>query len=533
MLEFRLLGPLEVLIDGRAVTPTRQKQRALLAVLALHAGTVLSADRLVDELWGEHPPPTAKGSLQNLVSSLRKMLGRDVLQTRDRGYVLDVKPESIDARCFERHVEEALDAPATRRAARLRDALSLWRGPALGDLASERFGALEAGRLEELRLIAEEELFEARLDLGEDAELVPQLEVLVTEHPLRERPRRQLMLALYRAGRQAEALAAYQEARRTLLDELGLEPSPGLRDLQQAILRQDESLLLPGRLPEEERRKVVTVVSADVVNADELGERLDAEVFRDVIERAFAAIRAAVEYHGGRFQEFASHHTLAVFGVPMAHEDDALRAVRAAADARRNLAAVNEELERERQVRVDVRTAVNTGEVVTAERAPSALRVTGDAVALAKRLEQAADPGDILLGTATLRLVRDAVRAEPLEPLPMRGQAKPVAAYRFRQLRADAPAIARRLDAPLVGRAGELAELRRAFDRARHEHRSVFRALVGDAGIGKTRLATELCLELDGSATAVVGRCVSYGEGATWLPLVEVLRSALGDRPVA
>src|SRR5919109_3100012 len=231
--EVKVLGPLEVCIDGRPIELRRRKQRALLALLALRAGEVVSTDRLVDDLWGEAPPKAAVGSLQNLVSELRKSIGADVLVTRPPGYVLEVDRELVDAHRFER---------AVRNGERLREALAVWRGPALADLAFERFAQAEIARLEELRTAAREELFASELEAGRHAQLVAELEAFVAEHPLRERPRGQLMLALYRAGRQAEALEAYQEGRRTLVDELGIEPSPALRQLEQAILRQDEAL---------------------------------------------------------------------------------------------------------------------------------------------------------------------------------------------------------------------------------------------------------------------------------------------------
>ena len=242
MLEFKILGPLEVWEGDAALQLGGQRQRAVLALLALHPGEVVPSERLITELWGESPPPTAATALQNAISQLRKVLGADVVETRAPGYALRVEKEAIDARRFERLLSEAKGAEPGRRAGLLHEALQLWRGPPLGDFAYESFAQNEAARLDELRLIALEERIEAELELGLGGDLVGELEALVRENPLRERPRGQLMLALYRSGRQAEALQAYQEARRALVDELGIEPTPALQQLHASILRQESAL---------------------------------------------------------------------------------------------------------------------------------------------------------------------------------------------------------------------------------------------------------------------------------------------------
>ena len=241
-LEFRLLGPLEVGLQGAALALGGQKQRALLALLLMHAGEVFSTERLVDELWGETSPRTATTSLQNFVAQLRKVLPAEVLVTKAPGYMLRVDSDQIDARRFERLVREAREESPKRRGQLLRNALGLWRGPPLADFAFESFAMTEIRRLEELRLQVLEERIEADLELGLGAELVAELESLVAEHPLRERLRGQLMLALYRAGRQAEALQAYHDGRRALVDELGIEPGPALQQLYRSILRQEGTL---------------------------------------------------------------------------------------------------------------------------------------------------------------------------------------------------------------------------------------------------------------------------------------------------
>jgi DNA-binding SARP family transcriptional activator len=248
MLEFRILGPLEVWDGEKAVQLGGQRQRALLAVLAMHVGEVVPSERLITYLWGETPPRTAATALQNAVSQLRKALGSDVVETRAPGYVLAAEKDAVDARRFERLLAEARSAEAEQRIQLVQEALQLWRGAPLGDFPYESFAQNEAARLEELRLTAVEERIAAELELGAAADLVGELEAIVREHPLRERPRGQLMLALYRSGRQAEALQAYQDARRTLVDELGIEPTPDLQQLHASILRQ-ESALQPQAVP--------------------------------------------------------------------------------------------------------------------------------------------------------------------------------------------------------------------------------------------------------------------------------------------
>ncbi len=221
----------------------------MLAILLLHANEVVRTERLIDELWGEQTPDTAAGVIYNHVSGLRKLLGPDVLLTVPGGYSLRAEPDSIDLHRFERFVDEARGAPAEERATKLREALALWRGEPLADLAAEPFARDGAGHLEDLRLAALEARIDADLELGRHGQVVHELEQLVREHPLREHFRTQLMLGLYRSGRQADALVAYREARRVLNEELGLEPSGELRELERRILSQDPTLDLPASTP--------------------------------------------------------------------------------------------------------------------------------------------------------------------------------------------------------------------------------------------------------------------------------------------
>jgi DNA-binding SARP family transcriptional activator len=241
-MEFRILGPLEVVGPDGPLPLGGTLQRAVLALLLTRANEVVSADRLIDELWSGDPPRTAANTVQYYVSQLRKLLGSDRILTRPPGYTIRIDEGELDLERFERLVTSG-DVAA------LREALDLWRGPPLADFEYASFARTEIGRLEELRLAALEERIEADLALGRHAQLVGELEALVREHPLRERLRAQLMLALYRSGRQAEALEAYQDARRTLVEELGIEPGPPLQRLEKAILVHDAELDLERPTP--------------------------------------------------------------------------------------------------------------------------------------------------------------------------------------------------------------------------------------------------------------------------------------------
>jgi DNA-binding SARP family transcriptional activator len=245
MPDFRILGPLEVSDETGPLLLGGQKQRAVLALLLLEPGRVVSTDRLIDALWGDQPPRTATTSLQNFVSQLRKTLGPEVLETKPPGYRVRVRPSELDLDRFRVLLESARGSEPAERAEKLRHALALWRGPALADFAFEAFAQPHIAHLEELRLATLEERVEAELATGAHADLIGELEVLVEEYPVRERLRGQYMLALYRSGRQAEALQTYQEGRRLLVEQLGIDPSRELQQLHGAILRQDTGLQAP------------------------------------------------------------------------------------------------------------------------------------------------------------------------------------------------------------------------------------------------------------------------------------------------
>ncbi|MFL5882776.1 MAG: AAA family ATPase [Actinomycetota bacterium] len=274
-------------------------------------------------------------------------------------------------------------------------------------------------------------------------------------------------------------------------------------------------------------RKTVTVVFTDLAGSGRLGQRLDPESLAVVMGRWFDHMRALFERHGGRVQKFVGDAVVAVFGIPVVNEDDALRAVRAAAELRGGLGPLNAELERDWGVTLKTRTGVNTGEVVTGDPAIGDALVLGDAVNVAARLEQVAAPGEVLLGESTYRLVRDAVEAERVTPLHLKGKGAPVVAYRLGQVDPGAPGHARRQDAPIVGREPELRLVAWMYERVVATASCHLLTVLGQAGVGKTRLVGEAVADLPG-ATVLRGRCLSYGEGITWWPVAEIVRRAAG-----
>jgi class 3 adenylate cyclase/tetratricopeptide (TPR) repeat protein len=282
---------------------------------------------------------------------------------------------------------------------------------------------------------------------------------------------------------------------------------------------------LPSETASPEQLKTITVLFADVTGSTALGERLEPETLRRVMERYFQVARRVVERHGGTVEKFIGDAVMAVFGVPVLHEDDALRAVRAAADLRTELSDLNLELERTYGTTLRLRTGVNTGEAVTATDEWLAL---GDAVNIAARLEQAAAPGEVLLGEETVGLLRDAALVELVAPMELKGKSKPVIAYRLIEVISGVGAPTRHLDSPMVGRTRQLRMLEEAFANVVQERTCSLFTLLGVAGVGKSRLAAEFLGRLD--ATVLRGRCLSYGEGITYWPVVEVVKQLLASK---
>jgi DNA-binding SARP family transcriptional activator/class 3 adenylate cyclase len=495
-MEFRILGPLEALSDGEVLELVGPKQRALSALLLIERNRVVSSDRLIEALWEGAPPPTAQKALQMHVSHLRKVLGRDRVQTKEPGYVLRIEDGELDADRFRVLVAEE----------RFDEALALWRGPALADFAYQGFAQAEIARLEELRLVCLEERVDRELAAGRHAEAVGDLDALIREHPLRERLRAQLLLALYRCGRQADALAAYQDARRALVDELGIEPGRALRELHQAILSQDPALELPGEerparappppVPPEpaadDVRKTVTAVSVRLAIAGTGGDQLDPEALRAILDRAFAKIERALEHHGGTVTALGGEEITATFGLPVVHEDDALRALRAAGEVRDALSALAGELSAQRAVELDFGVGISTGEVIVGGEHR---RATGQPLSSSSRLGRTAAAGEIVLDDATRWLVR---------------------------------ARGRRLYSPMVGRERERRRLQDAFEQAAGDRSCQLFTVLGPAGVGKSRLVREFVATLPDDALVVRGRCLPYGDGITFWPLLEAVRQAVG-----
>jgi DNA-binding SARP family transcriptional activator/class 3 adenylate cyclase len=521
MLEFRVLGPFEARDGDRVLPVGRGKQTALLALLLIHANEVLSVDRLVDELWGERRTATARKALQVYVGNLRKLLGAETIVTRPPGYELRLEPDALDLGRFERLVDDARAAlsagDANAASALLSDALALWRGPPLAELAFEPFAQPEIARLDELRLAAIEERLEADLALGRHGQLVPELERLNAEHPVRERLRGQLMLALYRCGRQADALDAYQAARRALVDELGIEPGPALQELQRLILVQDPSLAPPApeapspppvvesaSVPEE--RRLVSVLCAACEPGAELEH--DPERLRELLDRVRAAAGDEIEAAGGRLEDDAAGGLVASFGASAAHEDHAERAVHAAL-------ALRTRLERLCGAQLALGIGVESGDVVVGARA-----IVGAPFDAALRLAAAAASGEVRLGPRAAAAVGGAFEVS----------ARDGARLAVRALAVARPRGLQALGRVFVGRQAELDLLRVTQERAVRAARPHLVAILGDAGVGKTSLVRALRRQLAPEVSWHVGRCPAYGRAITYRPLAEVLRAHLGLR---
>src|SRR5919198_6565742 len=556
-LEFRLLGPVEVRRDGVALELGSGKSRALLAFMLLSPNRPVSTDRLIEALWGAAPPVSARQALQNRVSAVRRALGpaQGLLVTCDRGYLVRVEPEAIDAHRFVRLAGQGRAALAAgdpaAAAALLRQALALWRGPAVADGFDAGLPWPSVGWLEERRLWALEDRIEADLARGRHRELAGELRALVAAHPLRERLRGQLMLALYRSGRQAEALAAYRDGRAATVAELRTEPGAELRRLEQAILAQDSALELappdpagptagqepteagepapPGRRAE---RKLVSVLLVDVDEPAGPGGERDPEDLASLLTERLSLVGSVVRRYGGTVEQTVAGTVLALFGVPRSRGDDPERAVRAALALRDAIGADASEGSRGPGPRL--RAAVVTGEaLVGLEVGAGGQRVTGDMVALCTRLVQATPPGSVMVSAATERATARVVRYDQASLIALGGRAEPLAVWRALEARDPAGlGRARTGGTPLVGRERELGLLRAAWRRVRSEGRPELVAVVGPPGIGKSRLLAELCrpVERDQPGAWREGRSLPYGQPTACWALAEVVRAEAGIR---
>jgi len=525
-MKVRILGPLRLEDGGQQVTIGGVRQRAVLARLLLHANEVVPSEQLLVDLWGEDSPQSAANSLQAAISRLRRVLPPGRLVTRAPGYVLQIFPDELDVRQFERLLAEGRDALAARAAAEaartLGQALSLWRGPPLADFRYEPFAQAEIARLEELYLTCLEERVEADLALGSAGALTAELQRLVSEHPMRERLRRQLMLALYRSGRQTEALEVYREFRSVLLDELGLEASPLLSELEAAILRHDPALApASATVAAPLARRPVTVLCVLLHAASSSGGALDPETHEVVHGHTVASLTPILERYGGRLAVSGGERLMGVFGVASVHEDDALRAARASLAARDALAGEASTPLHRHGVSLACRFGLATGVALVTGSGP--LGFAGDAGTEAVMLAEAADPGQILIGPQTHELAAAAIEAHSAGP------------DRFVLCRAHTGVrpLPVRLDAPFVGRGQEMRELEAACALAARERVTILVTVTGEAGLGKTRLVHEVAGRLSGQASVLTGRCLPYGEGNTFWPLREVVRQAGADHESA
>jgi DNA-binding SARP family transcriptional activator len=537
-----------------------KKQRGLLALLLLDRNRVVPRDRLIDALWEERPPASAANSVQVYVSRLRRLLEEEaaadgsILVTEDPGYRLRTGADAVDADEFERLVAEGRSALAkgafADAEAALSAALAIWRGPALADLASELYAQPEIARLEALRLEALEARFEAMLSAGRQAEAVGELQALVGLHPLDERLRAQLMLALYRSGRQADALETYRAFRRLASEELGLEPGLELRELEQAILRQDASLhraepyappsdaqqvvettrmvSAPARQREDEHRPV-TALFADIVGSTSLGERLAPDEAAVLVGECVTMMSRAVEEYGGTVQAFEGDGICAYFGVPAAHEDDAERAALAAIRIIDVVRGYARDVETAWEIPgFAVRVGISTGPaavgfVGATHRQAVAL---GDSTNIAARLQAAAEPGTIFITESTAHLLDTRFVLEPLGDLGVKGRMEPVTAWRLVGAKRHEP---RTPVPPLLGRDAELERISEVVeDLASGRGRVVL--VEGPPGIGKTRLLSELSSIADDRATWLEGQCHSYGR-VPCSAFVEILLQWLGAEP--
>ncbi|MUN39043.1 BTAD domain-containing putative transcriptional regulator [Actinomadura litoris] len=547
-MRFSLLGPLEARRDDRPVPLGGVNQRAALGFLLLHANTVVSTSDLIRALWDDPVPPTARKMVQNAIAAVRRALpadGQVALRTAPPGYLLRVDPGDIDVTRFHALVDRGRAdfraqqwEPAARR---LREALALWRGPAMADVTETGTVWPELTMLEETRLAALEDCLEAELALGRHHALIGEMTSLAEEEPARERLCGLLMLALYRCGRQPEALAAYQRLRDILRDGFGLDPAPELRDLERDILNQHPGLAPPLRTARDAAVTIEGAVAAEGAEAAapaperapapagtrrSVSERKrasvlqvrtrvdvgygDSECVDEALNELARVINEEARRYGGLVRETLGSVRPVVFGFPRSHEDDPERAIHAAL-------AIRERITRRVSAFLGVQIAIATGEVLATYRDEGdtvPAQLSGTVPHAAEQLLAHTPPG-------TIRVCRATARAAGLPPLP---EGDDVAAA-GRELTLPPPAPAppsAGTGAPLLGRDRDLAILRGLLGDVERRQRPHMATILGEPGIGKSRLIAEFVAGLPGPV--LVGRTPPYA-GEPLAPLADTLRS--------
>jgi DNA-binding SARP family transcriptional activator len=534
-IEVRVLGAVELDRDGSPLTLRSTKLRGLLALLLLRRGSVVLADTLIEALWGADLPRTSRNALQVHVSTLRKLLAGDPrirLEHRGAGYVLDCEDDQADLFRFRRLAEEAAAAAGGGDTERAREligrALGLWRGQPFEGLDVPGLPTAEIASILEERAAALALRYELDLALGRHAEVVREIGALRAERPHDERLAALAALALYRSGRQADALAVLAELRRGLSEELGIEPGPAIGRLERQILAHDPALEPPSAEPDAEPREVRRVVTALICRLDrgDAATRSDPEAARGHLGRAIELARGILTAHGGQVGEVIGGRVTAIFGLEEAHEDDPVRAVRAAAELTARIGEA-----RPSGSPLGARIGVATGEVLVRVTGRERSLLSADPLDLADRLAAAARTGEVMVSPATWTLAGGAAAMEPAKIIHLPDDAPPVSAYRL----IEAPAIGRPRPgrtSPFVGRRHDLALLSGIAERTARERTASLVTVLGPAGIGKSRLVDELVRRFRGRARSrgrsgvLVGHCPPYGRDITFWPVAEMVRTA-------
>jgi DNA-binding SARP family transcriptional activator len=554
-MQFGVLGPLSVTDAGREIGPERGRQRTLLAVLLVHANETVSVDRLVDALWAT-PPASAMHAIEVHVSELRRRLAADGgprILTRPRGYSLRVERGELDATRFEETCREGREAATRGDGAAAVEAFlaaeALWRGSAFGELAEEPFARAEAVRLDGLRVAARGERLDAQLAAGRHHAVIGELEALTLGEPWHEGAHAQLMLALYRDGRQADALAVYRRLRSTLVDDLGIEPGPAVEGLQLAILRHDPAIAAPtldveervqGRHPAtpasaaraaaptravepESERRLVTALLVDLVDAADLSRRpaRDPEHVRRAQQRLIEAVEAVALLAGAVVVAMMDGGAMAIFGAEVAREDHADLALGAALTLLPRLMPGSATPGAPLPAIV-----VDSGEVLVEPGVPGAAGIIGGPVGDLLALRDAAAGGEIRVGSRAAAAARSAFAFG--DAFEVNTRARPVVG---RCLLGPGPAGAELAGSsrPLIGRGRESGELDRAWTAVRTERSPRLTLVMGDPGIGKSALVRSWTGAVEAAGVAVTrGRCLAYGQGITYWPMAEILRDRLG-----